>query len=834
MKSDLRFAFRALRRSPAFFGLAIATLGLGIAANTAIFSLFYQVLLRSIPARDPQSLVILHSDPPNLPNGGTSSDNFETVFSYPMYLRLRDSSKSFEGLAARAGMAVQITAEGPAERARAEVTTGNFFEVLGVQPAIGRLFTAADDSIRGGNPVTVLAFDFWQRRFASNPGVINRTVRMNGLPFVAIGVAPQHFRSLIAGDSPDLFVPISMRASLTPGWDWLDKPGMQWLTILGRLKPGVTRDRAMAELQPIFAATIREHMDQTGVKNQAARQRLAAKRVELRAGAQGLNALERQWRKPLFVLLAMVLLLLVIGCANLANLLMARAVNRGREISIRFALGASGLRVLRLLTTESALLAVAGTICGVALAPLLTRGIIRLMPPNAVGGWLSANVNLPVLGFSAALMLTATLLFGLMPVLRAIRGDSSPLMQRTQNASSGHIDSGARKMLVAGQIALSLLLLATAGLFGRSLMNLMKHNPGFRVDHLLSFSVDAGLGGYSTERGMSFYRDVNQRLSALPGVESASFADSLPLSHSESSTNVSVDGYTPRNDDEMNCDINSVGAGYFHTIGTPILEGREFDERDRRDAPKVAVVNQAFAKRFFGDRSPVGHKMETGAGGPLDILIVGLSANANNLNLRETVLPTYYVPFEQSLIPGPRMRRGTFFMRVTSGTDTLAGTVRKIVAQLDASLPVFAVQTMAAKVEESVYTDRMIAVLSTAFGLLALLLTAVGLYGVLAYLVSRRTSEIGVRMVLGASPSAILRMILQEVGAVFFIGALAGLAGAAAVGRAIQSQLFGMPGVDAAVFLISPLVLLTVALVAASVPALRAARVQPLEALRHE
>jgi len=833
MKSDLIFALRALRRAPAFFALAIATLGLGIAANTAIFSLFYQVLLRSIPARDPQSLVILHSDPPNLP-GGSSSDNFETVFSYPLYLRLRDTSKSFQGLAARSGTSVQITAEGPAERARAEIVTGNFFEVLGLQPALGRLFSSADDSVRGGNPVTVLAFDFWQRRFAANPSILNRTILINSQPFVVIGVAPEHFRSLIAGDSPEIFIPISMRALLTPGWDWLEKPSMQWLTLLGRLKPGVSRERAGVELQPIYTAVIREHIDQIGVKNQAARQRLTAKRLELRAGAQGLNALERQWRKPLFVLLGMVLLLLVIGCANLANLLMARAVNRGREISIRFALGATRLRVLRLLTTESALLAVVGTLCGVGLAPLLTRAIIRLMPANELGGWLSAGVNLPVLAFSAGLMLTATLLFGLMPVLQAIRGDSSTLMQRTQTASSGHIDSGARKMLVAGQIALSLLLLATAGLFGRSLMNLMKHNPGFRVDHLLSFSVDAGNAGYNTDRGMSFYRELGQRLAALPGVEAASFTNNLPLSHSESSTNVTVEGYTPRNDDEMNVDINSVAPGYFRTIGTRIIEGREFDERDRRDASKVAVVNQAFARRFFGDKSPVGHKMAMGAGGPLDILIVGSSANANNLNLRETVLPTYYVPYEQSLSPGPRMRWATFFMRASSGFDSLPGSIRRAVAQLDGSIPVFAVQTMEAKVEESVYTDRLIAALSIAFGLLALLLTAVGLYGVLAYLVSRRTSEIGIRMVLGAAPATILAMILREVAVVFVIGAVVGLAGAAAVGRAIQSQLFGMFGIDLAVFTVAPLVLLTVALVAASIPAFRAARVQPLEALRHE
>jgi putative ABC transport system permease protein len=391
MKADLRFALRSLRRAPAFFCLAVATLALGIAANTAIFSLFYQVLLRSLPVQQPEQLVLFHSDRPNLP-GRTSSDNGETVFSYALYREMRES-KSLQGLAARSSTAVQMMVDGVAELRHAEIVSGNFFDVLGIRASAGRLMSPSDDSVRGGNPVTVLSHEFWRRRFGGSGSVLNRTVQLNGQPFAIIGVAPEGFRGVLAGDSPDVFVPISMRAALNPDWDRYDRPSWQWVTILGRLAPGVTRERALAELQPRFAAVIRAHVDQLNVRNESARQRLLAKRLELRPASQGLNSLEQAWRQPLFVLLAMVLLLLVIGCANLVNLLMARAVNRAREISIRLALGAGRARVLRLLLTESALLAIAGTLAGLLFTPVLTRGIIHLLPAGQIGGWLSGEIN---------------------------------------------------------------------------------------------------------------------------------------------------------------------------------------------------------------------------------------------------------------------------------------------------------------------------------------------------------------------------------------------------------------------------------------------------------
>lgn len=831
MVRDLQFALRSLRRAPGFFILAVATLGLGIAANTTIFSLFYQVLLRSLPVRAPEQLVVFHSDPPNMP-GATDSDNNETVFSYQLYLRMRESG-ALQGVAARSSMAVQMTVNGAAERGREEVVSGNFFDVLGLVAHVGRLLSPADDSVRGGNTVTVLSYDFWRRRFGSSASILNKTILLNGQPFVVVGVAPEGFRGVLAGNAPDVFLPISMRAALEPGWKGLDRPDYHWLTILGRLAPGVSRTQATAELLPRFGVVMREHVDLAKVP-QASRARLLAKRLELRPASQGLNSLEREWRRPLVVLLAMVLLLLVIGCANLANLLMARAVNRGREISIRLALGAGRARVIRLLLVESALLALIGTMCGLLLSPVLARAIIGLMPANALSGWLSNELNMPLLAFSIVLMAASTLLFGVAPAIQATSAAVSPLGERTQATSSGRVHARSRRVLIAGQIALSLVLLCTAGLFGRSLANLMRHQPGFRADHLLSFSVDAGLGGYDTERGLGLYRDLGRRLAVLPGVVSTSMAFSGPLSHSESSSNVEVQGYTPHNDDEMICGKNAVGPAYFHTLGTTVLEGREFDERDRAGAPKVAVVNQAFVKRFFGNRGAIGRKMEIGSGRALDIEIVGVVVDADNLSLRETIKPTFYIPYEQSIERGPRIRRGTFFVRANSGFDSLAGAIRSTMGQLDGSLPVYALKPMQVNVEESIYTDRLIAALSTAFGLIALLLTAVGLYGVIAYLVSRRTAEIGIRMVLGAQPGGIIAMILGEVGMLVSIGGAVGIAGAIVAGRAVESQLFGMRGVDPVVLVVGSAVLLIVAVAAACVPALRAARIQPLDALRHE
>jgi predicted permease len=826
---NLLYALRTLRKSPAFFVTAVVTLGLGIAANTAMFSLFYQVLLATLPVPDPQRLVVLHSDAPSLP-GSVSSDNFETVFSWPLYHRLRDQSKSFEGLAARASTTVQMGVEGAANRGRGEMVSGNFFDTLKMRPHLGRLLNPQDDTAPGSNRVAVLSYDFWATHFGANSGALNRTMLLNTQPFTIVGVAPRNFRGILSGDAPDVFLPLSAMTLITSGLDKAsESPSEQWLTLIGRLRNNVSRERALAELQPLFVATIQDHVQQLKVKSPTALSRFAAKRADLRPAAQGLNELERQWRSPLIVLLIMASVLLLIACANLANLLAVRAANRKRELGVRLALGATRSQISFLLLAESAVLAVCGTAAGLALTPLMNRMVLSTVPQQALNGWVSAGLDWHILAFSALVMIAITLLCGLAPSLQAIQGG---LGERA--AGAGRNSAASRRVVVTLQVALSMALLIAAGLFARSLGNLMRHDPGFRADSLLTFSMDAGLNGYSAGRGRAFYDDIQRKLRALPGVSSASISDAGPMAHSTSSTNVMVDGYTPKDDENMDARLMAAGSGYFRTLGTPLLAGREFDDRDDANSPHVAIVNQAFLRRFFGGQHAVGRHMSRGSGVPLDMTIVGEVADSQNTSYREPAGPIYYVPYRQDRMSGDRIRRAAFFVRSTNPPAQLEHAARSIAAAADATIPIYSMETMTARVAESLFTDRITAGLATAFGLLALLLTAVGLYGVIAYIVSRRTTEIGVRLALGATRSDIISSVLKEAVLMLAAGTVIGLSAAWAAGRGLESQLFGIHAFDILVFVGAPSILAAVTLFAAGVPALRASRIEPVEALRHE
>jgi predicted permease len=831
---DLRFAVRTLLKNPGFFALAVFTLGLGISANTAIFSLFYQVLLRSLPVPEPGRLVVMHAEGFGLP-GSRSADNSETVFSYPLYRGLRDGLHSFQGIAARAGAPVQLEWNGEAERLGAETVTGNFFQVLGVRPGIGRLLVPSDDIVGRANPVAVLSFDYWTKRFGAQSSVLNRTVTLNGNLFTIVGVTPEGFRGVMSGDSPDLFLPIAMSSALMPGWNNFNKPDFQYLTILGRLEPGISRERAGVEMQPLFASIVKQEISQLKITKPRARREIESKRIEALPAAQGLNELEHEWRKPLVVLAAMVGLLMLIACANLANLLLARGVNRSRDTALRLALGAGRGRIVSLLLAESAILAAAGAMAGLALTPWLTNGVLRMLPQDEASGWLGAQLSFPVFGFCALLMMATAVISGLAPAWQSARtNEGSVLGDRSSASGSGHLSPRVRQALVVGQLALSLVLLSTAGLFGKSLVNLLRHDPGFRAENLLTFAVDAGGRGYSPERGVALYREIARGLAQLPGVQSVAMTGTPPLSNSESATNVTVEGYTAGEGENMDSDINAIGPGYFRTMGTPLMAGREFDERDNGAASRIAIVNQAFVKRFMKGRNAVGMKMGTGGGHALDTTIVGVVADAKNMTLREQVKPCYFIPYDQSLQGDARVRRVSFVMRAHSNPEALGAAARRVVASSDHSLPVFHMDTMQAKIDSSIYTDRLLAALTSAFGLTALLLTAVGLYGVIAYVVGRRTSEIGVRMALGATGRDVVGLVLREVGWLTLFGIVIGVAGAFASTRAVRSQLFGLEGFDPLLLGAAILVLASVAMMAGAVPAIRAARIQPLVALRHE
>jgi predicted permease len=827
---NIRQAFRSLWRAPVFSGVGILTLGLGIGATTAIFSLCFQVLMRELPVNRPEQLVILHRTS-GLP-GGSRSDSFESVHSYPMYLRLRDSSGSvLQGLIARSGSAVDVMRNGQSERAQAEIVSGNFFQTLGLHPVAGRLLAPADDAVRGEG-VAVLGYSYWEKHFGGARAE-GEKILINGHPVEIAGVAPPDFRGVHAGQTPDLFLPISMSVVANPGFDALDNPGQHWLTIIGSLRPGISRDQARAALNTFFTAALRDQIPAMKISSSRGRERVLENHLDLRPAASGLNSLERTWKKPLMVLIGVAAGLLLIACSNLATLLMVRSAARQREIAIRRAIGASRWQVVMPLLTESLLLAVMGGLTGLLLSFVVTTGILHILPPDTAGGWVGASFDWRMLAFSLALALVSGMAFGILPAWQvSAESSSSALKDQSRQVSGSGSQTRWRRGLVVTQIALSVILMTTAGLFAKSLTGLLHHDPGFHTENLLTFMIDPGLNRYQNTRALALYEQIRDRLAHTPGVTAVSFCELGPYSNSNASTNVVVDGYHASEDEDMDAGTNAVTPGYFHTLGIPLVAGREFATSDSLTSPKVAVVNEAFVKRFLKGRDPVGVHMSVGAGGPLDISIVGIAPDAQLADLREKPKPFYYVPLLQTAKPEAAARQAVFLVRTQSGNPSLPSAVKALVASLDRTLPVTSMEEIETRVRNSVYQDRALAVLTSASGLVALLLASLGLYGVVAYAVSRRTAEIGIRMALGADRQSIISIVLREVVWMAAAGACLGVAGGLALSRFIASQLFGVQPVDATVFGGSVALLFAVALCAGTIPALRAARIDPVQALR--
>lgn len=836
LSQDVRYAIRTLARTPGFTLIVVMTLGLGIGANTAIFSLMDQVLLRLLPVKNPRELVQL--DGPGPFSGRTMNDR---TFSYPMYVDLRDRNDVFSGLVGRFGASATLTARNQAERVDVELQSGNTFDVLGVRPVLGRALTPEDDRTPGAHPVAVISYDYWQRRFGGSPAVLNQVVIVNSTQVTIVGVAPRGYAGVAATQSPDLFMPLMMKAQITPTWNDLDNRRSRWVNVVGRLKPGLDADAAKARLDVLYQQINEFELKEVPAfasGSQSFRDRFRAKTLTLYPASQGLSDLRQSVQTPLFVLMAMVGLVLLIACANVANLLLSRASARQKEIAVRLALGAGRYRLIRQTLTESLLLAIAGGIVGLVLSIWVGDLLLSVMPFESFTRSLSTEPDLRVGLFTGALALATAVLFGLIPALQA----SKPELNRTLREEAGNLSGGAkharfRKGLVVAQVALSMLLVAGAGLFARSLYNLKTLETGFSVDNLVTFRVDPALNGYDQTRIKRFYDALIQDIRQIPGVQSASVAQVAALTGSASSRTIQVQGYEPKPDENMNPWTNEIAPDYFRTMGMPLVMGREFSERDVDGAPLVAIVNESFAKYYFPNDNPIGRRFGFRAmDNPGAIEIVGvvkdsLYADMRQGTTKENETPRFaYIPFQQSA----ELNEMTIYVRTAGNADTMAEQLRLAVRRADPTMPVFEMQSMEQTVDEALFNERMLALLSASFGLLATLLAAIGLYGVMSYTVARRTREIGIRIALGAERPTVLWLVLREVAFLTVIGIGVGVPGALGLSRFVRSQLFGIEPSDPLTLTIAALALAVVALVAGYIPARRAASVQPVRALRYE
>jgi predicted permease len=833
LMADLKYALRTLAKNRGFALVAILTLALGIGANTAIFSLTDQILMRRLPVRDPDRLVVLRMPGPSNGHIWSDIDDGAQSFSYPFYKGLRDQSALLSGVAARFAIPVSVSGQDRTERASGELVSGNYFDVLGVVPAVGRLLTPDDDRQPDANPVVVLSHGYWTRRFGASPAILNQGLVVNGRTLTVVGVARAPFSGVQLGQETDLFIPITLKAQMTPNWNGLDDVNDYWLQAIGRLAPGVSPGQAEAGLQPIVRTLLEQQVDTFKSVSAAARARLLNRRLLLAPGAQGRMVLQEEARGGLYLLSALVGLVLLIACANVANLLIARGVARRREIAVRLALGARRIHLMRQLLSESLLLAIAGGVLGLLVAAWSIDSILLLFPQDDGFAGLSSHLDLRLLAFNFGISLVTGLGFGLLPALRATRPDLiAAIKDQSAGAGTGAGHVRLRKGLVVAQIAVTAVLLISAGLFTQSLRRLKQIDLGLSVDNLLAFSIEPELNGYTPEKTAALLDRVRHDLAALPGVTAVSAAEIGVLTDSTDSSNATIEGYTSAPDERIGLMKNWVGPGHFATLGIPLLAGRDVSDSDVASGPKVAVINETMARTYFPGRDPIGMHFAFGAGNGVkpDIEIVGVVKNSKHTTVRQEDRPFVCMPYTQRSTLG----QATFYLRSTLPPDTLAPAARDAVRRIDAALPVFGVKTLARQVDESLYGERLLMMLSICFGVLAALLASIGLYGMMAYTVARRTSEIGLRMALGATARHVRAMVLREAMTMAAAGLLIGLPAAFVAGRLARSLLFGVEPGDPQLAALAGLLLIGVMLLAAYLPARRATRIDPMTALRSE
>ncbi len=832
---DVRYALRSFARNPGFTLVALLTVGLGIGANTAIFRLVDTIMLRSLPVQHPEELLAIRGN-----------------FSYWRFEQLRDRHEVFSGVVgARTFDDVTMTAaDQPLGRASVELVTGNYFDLLGVRPVLGRPITPDDDRAAGGGPVAVISYGLWQRAFAGSGEVLGRQIRLRaGLvgggtsgfepeaPNVRredtalvtiIGVAPPEFFGDTVGKLVDVWIPITMQPALMPGRAWLTRKTASWVNIMGRRRAGITEEQARESLIRLWRQIRADEIGPAITEEQ--RRNLSNATLTVDSGEKGFAQIRRQFSQPLMILMSVVTLVLLIACLNVANLLLARATARQQEISMRLSLGASRMRLVRQLITESLLLAGTGGLLGLLLATVGARYLVAMVSGDSQNIALRLSPDWRILAFTIAVSLLSGLLFGLVPALIGTRRELQHVL-KDSSKSGGRRRSLAAKTLVAVQIAVSLVLLVGCGLFLRTLYNLKASTLGYDPRGLIIVRVDPVAAGYTGDEISRAMVALMHRFAALPGVRSATFSENGLFSGTESGASIDVEGFTPSSDEDRNARFDQAGPGYFTHVGIPLILGRDFTERDALGAPGVTIINDTMARFYFPGQNPIGKRISGKGPSDISLEIVGVARDAQDHNLRSAPVRRFYVSYLQ---PIDGITTANFEIRAASDAGSLFGPIRSEVEQFDSKLQILSLKTAQALVDQSIVTERLIAKLSTFFGGLAVLLAGIGLYGVMSYTVARRTSEIGVRMALGAPQWAVASMILREILRLVAMGSVAGAVVALILAKFVESLMFGLKPHDPLTVLLAAVILLVIGLIAGYLPARRASRIDPILALRSD
>jgi len=825
---DIKYGLRVLARAPGLTSIVVLTLALGIGANTAIFTIVEQVLLRTLPVKDPGSLVIVVTEGKHV---GASWGAH--MLSYPMFKDLRDKSGIFDGVLCWRPDVITMNDGRGGERVEVELVSAGYFDVLGVPPALGRTFVSHDETAPGADLVVVLSHDLWRTRFSGDPNVVGRTLLMNGSAVVVIGVAAPGFRGVSLDSRPGMFLPITMKKLVTPWWSAWEDRRTRWVRVLARLGPDLSREQAETAIQAPYRQIIEQETQEAGFAGVSAgeRDQFLRSRMVLWPGGQGHSFLASGLREPLSLLMILAGLVLLVACANVSNLLIAQGTSRRREITIRLAMGAGRLRIVRQALVESLLLALAGGLAALLVATWTTRATL-LFAPDQLRQSISPGINGPVLAFDVIISAVAAILFGLLPAWRTTRVDLAPALKEHATAVAGGPRTRLRQTMVVVQIGLSLVLLTGAGLLVRSLASLYHVDPGFQTTNLVRFKLDPTQSGYKGQRRLEFCRQLQSQLQAVPHVRSVAFAR-VPLLESYAWTNgIVVEGYQAKEGENLVTTCDSISRDYCKTLGIPLKLGREFDEGDELPGTaKAVIVNETFVRTFLPDRYPLGCHIgfRFRADAQPDREIVGVVADSRSYSLRPGVPPLALVPYSQIGLADM-----TVYVRTSLPSDQVFTAIRDQVRRIDSGVSIYDMKTMEEQMDSSLTNERLVVFLSSLFGVLAMVLAMIGLYGVTTYSVARRIQEIGIRMALGAQPRSVLGLVLREGMILVGVGVGAGLPVAFALTRVLRSQLFEIAPTDPLTYVSTALLLSVVALLACYVPARRAAKIDPMKALRCE